>query len=839
MISSIRQRLQHLPMALLALLIPSAAFAQLQLASSQDKTLSPYFVVISKDGATDALPLKDTRAEVNIAGVIAHVRVTQTYKNEGKNPLEAIYIFPGSTRSAVFGMKMTIGDRIIIAQIQKKEDARAMYEKAKQEGKSASLLEQNRPNVFQMNVANIMPGDTIQVALDYTELLVPDEGVYEFVYPTVVGPRYSNLTESTAGPTDSHASAGYTREGQKPLYSWGLKARIAAGVPVHEVTSPTHKLSTTFQNVSTVDIATEREEQGGNRDFILRYRLTGDQIQTGLLLYPGEKENFFLAMMQPPRRASAAVRPAREYVFIVDVSGSMHGFPLNTAKQVMRELLGNLRADDTFNVMLFSGGNTMLFERSMAADKSNIEQAMTIIDRQHGGGSTEIVPALRRALALPHDDRASRIFVAVTDGYVMVERECFTLIRENLGNANFFAFGIGSSVNRHLIEGMSRAGMGEAFIITDPKEAPAQARKFREYVESPVLANINLKFEGFDAYDLEPASTPDLFAQRPVIVFGKYRGEAKGRIVLTGVNAAGPVRQELDVSSARPDPANTALRYLWARHRITGMNDHAVLGDALRFKDEVTRLGLEYSLMTEYTSFIAVDSVVRNKDGRQETVKQPLPLPEGVSDRAVEGGTRGKNIHAMPMSPPPASSGVMGFGGMGIGGGGVGYGRAMARPATRELKASPSASPKPADARETGAALQEALPSRDEADRKDKDAGGKEESRPAPAKKADVMTIVSAGSLDRAAAERIARQVFARLRHCMEAARGNNPALTAGQWTAMLKINADGSVAEVTLEGPHAGDAALTGCMKGHLSRMKFPAPANGQPTEAKLGFRL
>ena len=182
--------------ALVFLFTWSLASGQQQV--SEDRTLSPYFIVVSDNPDTDRLPLKSTSAAVNISGVIADVLVTQVYKNDGKKPLEAIYVFPASTRVAVYGMKMTIGKRVIEAKINRRDEARKEYEKAKEAGKSASLLEQQRPNVFQMNVANIMPGDEIKVELKYTELLIPTDRVYEFVYPTVVGPRYSNQKAGSA-----------------------------------------------------------------------------------------------------------------------------------------------------------------------------------------------------------------------------------------------------------------------------------------------------------------------------------------------------------------------------------------------------------------------------------------------------------------------------------------------------------------------------------------------------------------------------------------------------------------------------------------------------------------
>ena len=203
-------RLLTILTTVLAILLGTTAYAQPN--ESDDRTLSPYFFVKSDDPQVDQLPLKSTSAAVNISGVIADVQVTQVYKNEGRRPLEAIYVFPASTKAALYGMRMRIGERVINAKISKREDARREYEQAKEQGKSASLLEQQRPNVFQMNVANIMPGDEIRVELSYTELLVPTDRIYEFFYPTVVGPRYSNQPAETAPPFERWVQNPYLHQ---------------------------------------------------------------------------------------------------------------------------------------------------------------------------------------------------------------------------------------------------------------------------------------------------------------------------------------------------------------------------------------------------------------------------------------------------------------------------------------------------------------------------------------------------------------------------------------------------------------------------------------------------
>ena len=625
---------------LLVLLAPGVLYAQDT--DSPDRTASPYFFV-DGDPAVDRLPLKSTKVDAHIAGVIADVRVTQHYRNEGQRPIEARYVFPGSTRAAIHGLQMRIGERLVVAQIREKKQARAEYESAKREGKTASLLEQHRPNVFQMNLANILPGDEIEVELHYTELLVPTDGKYQFMYPSVVGPRYNGSLATGSGTAERWPAMPFLRQGEAARSAFDLSVTLNAPLPLKEVLSASHKVEVRFEdnNRALVTLApTGRNEN--NRDFVLDYRLSGEGVASGIMLYQGKDENFFLAMLEPPAAVRPEHIPAREYIFVVDVSGSMHGFPLDTAKTLLRDLIGGLRPKDSFNVLLFSGANSLLAPQSLPASEANVRKALESIDRQSGGGGTELLPALRRALALPRDENRSRSIVVVTDGYVTVEREAFDLIREHLDEANVFAFGIGSGVNRYLIEGLARAGGGEPFIVTKGSVAAEQAQRFRRYIASPVLTQIRVGFDAFETYAVEPASVPDVFAARPVVVFGKWRGPRRGALTIEGVTGAGPYRRSFDLAQIEPLADNAALRQLWARNRIATLSDYNRAQPGQDLVDEVTALGIKYSLLTQYTSFIAVDKVARNADpGNQQGVDQPSPLPEGVSNLAVGGEVPG------------------------------------------------------------------------------------------------------------------------------------------------------------------------------------------------------
>ena len=565
------------------------------------------------------LPLIHTEADVSIAGAIANVRVTQVYVNTGGQPIEAIYVFPGSSLSAVYGMKMTIGDRVINAEIKEKEKAKAIYEAAKNEGKSASLLQQHRPNVFQMNVANLLPGDTIVAELNYNELLIPEDGIYTFFYPVVMGERYDDGKHGENKWFKNFFADPKTNKQAALSHTFDINVHLSGGTAVSDVECPTHKVMVNYVGNTRANVHLKNGKgREGDRNYILHYRLSGDSFQSGMMLYEGEKENFFLMMVQPPKRISTDQIPPREYVFIVDVSGSMNGFPIETSKTLLKDLIGNLRPSDLFNVLLFAGSSDLLSPKSLPANSDNINKAIRFIEQKKGSGGTEVLPALKRAFALPTTDDFSRTFIVATDGLVTVEREAFELIRNNLNHANVFPFGIGKSMNEFMIKGMAHAGQGEAFIVTNSKEAAEQAARFRKMIEAPVLTNIEIGFNKFRAYDVEPLSIPDVFAERPLMVFGKYKGRAKGQFTLNGQSGNGPYSAVLNVKDYEASPDNEALKYLWARQKIRMLQDYNKLGRGgdEKLVKEITELGLRYNLLTDYTSFIAVDTEVRMADSK-------------------------------------------------------------------------------------------------------------------------------------------------------------------------------------------------------------------------------
>lgn len=623
---------------------------------NEDKTGAPYFYVETQDGASDPFPLKQTNVTVDINGMIADIHVMQTYANEGENPINASYVFPASDKVTVHGMQMQIGNQLVTAQIKEKEEAENEFEEAKEEGKSASLLEEERPNVFTMNVANIMPQDQVSIDLHYTELITPAEGIYQFVYPTVVGPRYVSPVIDENGEREEWTQTPYLHEGVMPEDKYDIRVSISAAVPITELTSSSHEINVAWNEATNAVVSlADASDYAGNRDFILDYKLTGEDISTGMLLNTGEDENFFMLMVQPPERYETQDIPAREYIFVLDISGSMRGYPLDTAKELIRKLVSGLRSTDTFNLILFAGDAYQMSEQSVPATEENIKRATRLIDYQEGSGGTKLAPALEDAIDVPQEETVSRSIVVITDGYISGEAEIFELIHNNAGKADFFPFGIGSSVNRYLIEGIAKTGQGEAFIVTDEDEAEKTAEQFRTYIQSPVMTDIQVQFDGFEAYDVEPAVLPTLFAQKPIVLLGKWRGEPQGAVTITGKTGSGDYEQTIAIAKAQPSAeaqdADSAsgesvsavtlesdvLRYLWAQKRVERLTDYGLNKDNPDVKEEVTQLGLTYNMLTPYTSFIAVVETIRNPEGNATDTSQPLPLPLEVSDFALGG----------------------------------------------------------------------------------------------------------------------------------------------------------------------------------------------------------
>lgn len=614
---------------ILCLFICTTTYAQYdQDYDPYDKAESPYIEGFTADGTAIGVPVDQVNVSVHISGIIAEVTSRQTYINRSAETLSATYVFPGSTRAAVYGMKMEIGDRIVHAQITEKQEAQEAYQQAVEGGKTASLLQQHRPNVFQMDLGNIPPNIPMVIEIKYTELLSPDEGVYEFVYPTIIGSRYDK--EIVSGEQwVNNPYANVDQEGTHAIHLpiYNIEVVLSAPLPLQGVNTSTHKTDIRYENKKKAVVKLDQNGLSEHKDFILKYRLKGDKIQTGMMLYEGEQENFFLYIGQGPKYHKPSSIPPREYFFIIDVSGSMKGFPLDVSKQLIKNLLEGLSPNDKFNILLFASASAVLSESSIAATPDNISRAIDFVNAKNGGSGTNLLQAVKRAYSMINDESSSSM-VILTDGYVTVEKEAFDFIEQNLKRANFFPFGIGKSVNRHLIEGIAHFGQAEPFIVTSKQQAKTVAGKFKKYISSPLLTQINIDIEGLDVYDVSPAQQPDLFSEKPIIMYGKWRGMPRGEISLSGQSGSGPYLNTLKIAPRDVSGGHSGLKYLWARNKLQFLSDYQLSGFDAALKKEITALGLEYSLLTKYTSFLAIDNQNQTKPKNQPRINNSGAVPE-------------------------------------------------------------------------------------------------------------------------------------------------------------------------------------------------------------------
>ncbi len=619
---------------------------------AQEHPQGPGHMIAVPEGEEDSvvLPLKQTRVKAQIAGLVSTVVVTQEFENPYTMPIEAVYVFPLPHHAAVYGMKMIIGDRVVEGIIKPRSEAQELYQQAKQQGKTASLLDQERPNIFTQSVANILPGDNILVELSYFHDLDYEKGQVEFVFPTVVGPRYisghaSGRTgngwsdDTTRVPDGSRISPPLLPPGVRSGHEIEIEVQMDTGVPFRDLETPSHAIRVDRHGPSRAIVTLARRDRIPNKDFVLRWKTNPEGPVAGWVTHHDDLGGYFLLMLEPEARIPRTETASREYVFVVDTSGSMNGFPLDQCKRLIERCLKDLQEEDSFQVILFAGSASTFAPAPVPATPANIRKAMEYVKGARGGGGTEFLPALEKALKHPVDRDRSRIVLFLSDGYIGYEAQVLKYMDQNMGSANIFPMGIGTSVNRYLIDAMARIGKGKPFYLRPDENAEDTVGKFFEYVSRPSVTGIEVDFEGLPVYDLWPEKVPDLFAGRPVTLVGRFDRGASGKITLTGWLAGRRWKQTLEVELPDEEPANPGLPILWARKRIEALSDRLAIGELQEeeAKEQITELGLRYSLMSAYTSFVAIDSEVRNPGGEGQTVSVPVPLPDQVSPLAAPG----------------------------------------------------------------------------------------------------------------------------------------------------------------------------------------------------------
>ncbi|MBL8214160.1 MAG: VWA domain-containing protein [Bryobacterales bacterium] len=609
--------------------------------------------VIDKNGQPgQACPLKRTDVKAEITGFLSRVTVTQNFENPFSDRIEAVYTFPLPQNAAVDDMTMLVGDRVIKGKIKPREEAKAIYDAARQSGRTASLLEQERPNIFTQSVANIRPGEKVRITLSYVETLPYESGTYSFVFPMVVGPRYMPgqpagqqgggwSPDTTRVPDASRISPQVTPAGTRAGHDITVEVSLDAGVPIDALTASSHEVITTRPDSHRAIVKLKDLAVIPNKDFILKYDVAGRKVEDAVLTHRGEKGGFFTMILQPPDRVTPAEITPKELVFVVDTSGSMHGFPLDKSKEVMRLALTHMNPRDTFNLITFSGDTRILFPAPVPATAENVERARQFLESHRGGGGTEMMKAIRAALEPTTSQEHVRVVAFFTDGYVGNDMEIVGAI-QRYSNARVFSFGIGNSVNRFLLDKMAEHGRGEVEYVTLKDDGSAAAKRFFERMRHPLLTDIAVEWNGLPVSEVYPHKVPDLFSAKPLILHGRYGNAAKGIITLTGKAAGKPFRRTIAVDLPASEPKHDVLATLWARTKVSELmaRDYAGIQrgnptDDLR--NQITKLGLDFRLMTQFTAFVAVEERTVTDGGAPRRIEVPVEMPEGVSREGVFG----------------------------------------------------------------------------------------------------------------------------------------------------------------------------------------------------------
>ncbi len=582
---------------------------------------------------------------VDVSGPIARTHVTQRFENPADGWVEGVYVYPLPENAAVDTLRMAIGDRFIEGQIKERQEARKIYEKAKSEGIKASLVEQERPNIFTNSVANIGPHETVVVQIEYQEGLRFQNGQYSLRVPLVVAPRYSphpspslvayggdGVVMAAGDPVPDRArlAAPVIRPEWGSTNPVNLAVHLTAGFPLGAITSGSHQIVVTRAGSDGAQVRLVVNDVPADRDFTLNFAPKAGIVPSVSLLKESTKDgDYLLAFVVPPTAGHRAEIRPREVIFVLDNSGSMGGESIRQAKASLLTALDRLTPADRFNVIRFDDTLTVFFPAPVDATRLNLERAKAYVRGLDAWGGTEMLPALRAALAdaTPEDQTRLRQVIFLTDGGVGNEEQLFSAINQRLGRSRLFTVGIGSAPNSFFMSGAARAGRGTYTYISSTDQVAARMSELFNTLERPVMTNLVAQWPDGVAGEAWPNPLPDLYAGEPIVITLKTTN-AKGQLILTG-NLDGQIwRTMLDLGKAQ---AASGIEKLWARNKITALEDGRILGgNAGEIDKAVLAVALDHHLVSRLTSLVAVDiSPSRSPGIHQTSARVPLNLPAG------------------------------------------------------------------------------------------------------------------------------------------------------------------------------------------------------------------
>lgn len=616
--------------------------------------------------ASGDVPLEHTNVHAKVSGFLASTEVEQRYVNSTDQPIEATYFFPLPTLAAVNGFTMEIGNRKIVGVIRPVQEAKAIYDQAVRRGQTASLLTQEAASVFRQKVGNIPAKSDVTIRITYFETLKYDAGFYEWVFPMVVMTRYGE--GPLAGPHTGHVPL------QRTGHDISLSIDLNAGLPITAFEAVTHDVKVHKPGPTRWTIELSRNDSIPNRDFVARWSVAGAETKFGTIAHNGPAGGFFTLLAQAPieKKQREAVQKLREITFIVDISGSMHGWPLDACKGVIRGTLDRLGDDDLVNVVVFAGGNGQLWDLPKPATKENKDEVKNYVETLRAGGGTEMLAGLRRAMAASHDPRRIQMYVFMTDGLISEEQGIMQILKSERGGAHFFAFGPGQSVNRGLLDAIGELGHGATIYPnpSDPHAVPSAVDRLFGIIAMPWLEDVSIDWNGLPVFDLYPSELPTLFAGQTLALSGRYKEPADGTIYVCGRVGQERVRYPIKVTLPKAEPENDVLASIWARRCVHELQTRHLTAEAWQkevIEDMIVRLACDFQLVTRYTAFVAVDEARADRRTRVFRVdRAPVDAKAAFAPQVIVEGwevtleaDKDKNVRVVRGSSLPAGARIV------------------------------------------------------------------------------------------------------------------------------------------------------------------------------------
>ncbi len=588
-------------------------------------------------------PTVVTDVQIEVTGMVARTTVEQRFRNPGDGWVEGVYVFPLPERAAVDTLALVVGGRLIVGEIRTRGEARATYRKARKEGRKASLLEQERPNLFTTSVTGIGPGEEVRIGIEYQEDLRFDAGGYSLRFPMVVGPRY--VPGGGHVPDAARITPPVRHPQEGPINPVRIRVELDSGVPLARLHSPSHAVRIRPLGGHRRAVELAKQSVPADSDFVLTWRpAPADAPVAALFHEEKEGERYALLMVMPPdpTHGDQASLP-RETIFVIDTSGSMHGASIEQARRALGLALARLRPADRFNVIAFSSSTRRLFPRAVHAQPVHVDDAQRWVASLQAQGGTEMLPALQVALDPSEEGSRVRQVVFITDGAIGNEARLFAEIRSRL-----FTVGIGSAPNGHFMARAAELGRGTSTTISQIHEVREKMDALFAKLESPVLTDIRLEFD-VDGAEAWPSRVPDLYLGEPVVVAARLPAGA-GRFRVAGLRGGEPWQAELGLEAG---VGRAGVSRLWARRKIASLtgslHDEA---DPKRVREAVVALGLRHHLVTRHTSLVAVDVTPTAPLGVVPDLRAlPTNLPKGWSYEHVFGELRARE--GAPAAPPP------------------------------------------------------------------------------------------------------------------------------------------------------------------------------------------